>query len=144
MLIEDNQDDSEAIRRGFKGGQHNIPIAWFNSSHKALEHLNLLNQSKKPEDLPTLIMLDLNMPGIDGRELLVLIKQLSFVKHIPIIIFTTSADEKDVLQCYQNGASSYLQKPVVFKKLKEACETLEKYWYGIAITPKTDKNQADP
>ena len=88
--------------------------------------------------LPALILLDLNMPGIDGRKTLALLKQDQTLKKIPVVVLTTSADEKDIEQCYQMGASTYIQKPVDFASLLEAVGRIKDYWFGMALLPKNN------
>jgi two-component system response regulator len=76
------------------------------------------------------------MPGMDGRKTLDTIKKDSTLKQIPVIVLTTSADERDVLACYQMGANTYVQKPVSFEALIEAIRRLKEYWFEIALLPK--------
>lgn len=133
ILIEDNQDDCEVITRGFKACDFSYPIQWFKTSSSALEYL------QNPDNpLPYLIILDLNLPGIDGRTMLESIKLNERLKEIPVIIFTTSSDQKDVKQCYEKGANSYIQKPVNFYQMKEVCKTISQYWFNISILPNYD------
>ena len=83
-----------------------------------------------------MVLLDLNMPGLDGRKTLQLIKENNVLKQIPVIILTTSADERDIEACYQMGANTYVQKPVSFDGLIEAIKRLKEYWFEIALLPK--------
>ena len=83
-----------------------------------------------------LILLDVNMPGLDGKKTLAIIKQDQNLKKIPVVILTTSSDEKDVTQCYELGASTYIQKPVDFEGLVEAVSRIKDYWFGVALLPK--------
>ena len=78
-------------------------------------------------------MLDLNMPGFDGRRLLETIKSTPQLKSIPVVVFSTSSDQKDITQCYASGANTYIQKPVKFDELKRICLSLKEYWYNTAI-----------
>lgn len=140
VLIEDNQDDFEAISRGFKACSIDIPIRWFNDSTKALEHFQALNDSSASQDnAPSVIILDLNMPGINGREVLDKIKGMENLNTIPTVVLTTSTDHNDVFQCYKSGVNTYIQKPVRFQDLKEACDSLKTYWFDTAILPSTEK-----
>lgn len=134
LLIEDNRDDAEAVLRGFSADNNTYPVLHFNSSTSALAHLNdssLLYPA-------SLIILDLNMPGLDGRRMLEIIKSHPKYKSIPVIIFTTSSDQKDVRHCYENGANSYIQKPVNFEQMKSICHTLKEYWFNSAILPEEE------
>ena len=87
-----------------------------------------------------LILLDLNMPGLDGRKTLEIIKQNQALKKIPVVILTTSDDERDVKACYELGANTYVQKPVDFDGLIAAVKRLKQYWFEIALLPKEDEH----
>src|ERR1700744_3763739 len=119
LLVEDNQDDYEATSRAFKKANLRNPIVWCKSGQDALTFLKQEGARKHADnDLrPGLILLDLNMPGMDGRKTLGVIKQDESLKQIPVIILTTSADERDIQSCYQTGANTYVQKPVSFEAL---------------------------
>lgn len=137
LLVEDNADDYEAAIRSFREAHLNNPVHWCKSGRDALDYLQ--HEGKyavgPPAGKPGLVLLDLNMPGIDGRKALAVIKQDKELKKIPVVILTTSADEKDVEQCYELGASTYIQKPVDFEGLVEAISRIKDYWFGIALLP---------
>jgi CheY-like chemotaxis protein len=78
------------------------------------------------------------MPGTDGRKTLGIIKSLPKLKSIPVIIFTTSSDKRDVKQCYDSGANTYIQKPVNFEQMKKICSLLKDYWFNTAILPEDE------
>jgi two-component system, response regulator len=141
LLIEDNEDDFEATLRSLKKNLFLNPVYWCRSGRDALDYLYkrgaYAEADKAPQ--PDLILLDLNMPGIDGRQVLTQIKNDPNLKHIPVVVLTTSADVKDVDQCYQIGASTYIQKPVSFEGLTEAVRKMKDYWFGIAILPRHEK-----
>ncbi len=80
------------------------------------------------------------MPGLDGRRTLEIIKQDNALKKIPVVILTTSNDEKDVQACYQLGANTYIQKPVDLDGLIRAIKELKEYWFEIAILPKDNNH----
>jgi two-component system response regulator len=138
LLVEDNLDDFEATCRAFKKANLSNPIVWCRSGREALDYLKREGAYKdagKPAP-PGLVLLDLNMPGMDGRRTLEAIKQDDTLKRIPVIILTTSADERDIHACYQSGANTYVQKPVSFEGLIEAIRRLKAYWFEIALLPK--------
>jgi two-component system response regulator len=139
LLVEDNIDDYEAVIRSFKKAHLDNPIHWCKSGKDAMDYLK--SEGKYAEAAivtkPALILLDLNMPGVDGRKALGLIKQHPDLKKTPVVILTTSADEKDIEQCYELGASTYIQKPVNFEGLVEAVSRIKEYWFGIALLPRT-------
>ncbi|MDQ8202102.1 response regulator [Pelagicoccus sp. SDUM812003] len=134
LLIEDNYDDYEATERSFRQAKLMNPIHWCKN---AREGLDFLQQRKDgpPEELPCMILLDLNMPGMDGRSALKEIKKDPKVCSIPVIVLTTSSSELDVDFCYHEGASTYIQKPVEFDNLVKAAVRLRDYWFGVALLP---------
>ena len=137
LLVEDNEDFYEATVRSLKKNHFVNPIHWCKSGQEALDYLSRQNAYANEAHTmnPALILLDLNMPGIDGREVLARIKSDANLKTIPVIVLTTSIDPIDVEECYKLGASTYIQKPVSFDGLTEAIRTMQSYWFGIAILP---------
>jgi CheY-like chemotaxis protein len=138
LLVEDNQDDYEATSRAFEKANLCNPIVWCRSGRAALDFLKQEGSYKDASNgsRPGLVLLDLNMPGMDGRKTLEVIKHDDTLKQIPVIILTTSADERDIDSCYQMGANTYMQKPVSFDGLIEAIKRLKAYWFEIALLPK--------
>jgi two-component system response regulator len=138
LLVEDNQDDYEATSRAFVKANLCNPIVWCKSGREALDYLRQEGAYKDrgKDSRPGLVLLDLNMPGMDGRKTLGVIKNDEILKRIPVIILTTSADERDIQACYQTGANTYVQKPVSFDGLLEAIKRLKTYWFEIALLPK--------
>jgi two-component system response regulator len=134
-IIEDNQDDYEAITRAFRTNGLKCSITWYDRAQKYLEYLQEIEQDLDNFLSPSLIILDLNMPGFDGRKILELIKSSHKMQVVPVIILTTSTDDKDIERCYQSGANTYIQKPVNFEKMKKVCSTLEDYWFKVAVLP---------
>jgi len=131
LMIEDSEDDFYATKRAF--GKANLlnPIEHVTSGQAALEYLKSDKNRK-----PSIILLDLNMPGMDGRMTLDHIKHDRLLNKIPVVILTTSNDERDVKACYELGANTYIQKPVDFDGLIFAIKQLKGYWFEIAILPK--------
>ena len=138
LLVEDSEDDYEATIRAFKKADIHNPVAWCRSGKEALDFLHQEGayQKDRKEQHPDLVLLDLNMPGIDGRKTLQLIKEDNDLKKIPVVILTTSGDERDIQACYQMGANSYVQKPVNFDGLIEAVKRIKGYWFDTALLPK--------
>lgn len=137
LLIEDNEDDYEAALRSLKKSHFLNPVHWCRSGQDGLDYLYGKGKYAASDATvrPYLILLDLNMPGIDGRQVLKQIKNDEALRSIPVVVLTTSNDAKDVEQCYQIGASTYIQKPVSFDGLTEAIRTMKDYWFGVAILP---------
>lgn len=137
LLVEDSKDDYEATLRSLQRSEFVHPVHWCKGGQDALDYLNKSGRYADNNDirLPNLILLDLNMPGIDGRQVLEHIKNDDKLKTIPVVILTTSSNVTDVEKCYNMGASTYIQKPVNFDGLTEALRTLKNYWFGVAILP---------
>jgi len=137
LLVEDNVDDYDAAIRSFKAAHLDNPVHWSKSGADALDYL----RSEGPyahgpaAPKPALVLLDLNMPGIDGKKVLAIVKQDPALRKLPIVILTTSSDERDVAECYDLGASSYIQKPVDFDGLIGAVSRIKEYWFGVALLP---------
>lgn len=135
LLVEDSVDDYNAAMRSFQKVRFNTPVHWCKSGQSALDYLR-----EQQYDLPCLILLDLNMPGLDGRKTLEIIKKDASLKRIPVVILTTSSDENDVKSCYELGASTYIQKPVDFEGLIGAVQRIKEYWFEIALLPGEKKS----
>lgn len=141
LLVEDSEDDYEATTRAFKKANLHNSVQWCKSGRDALDFLHREGVYAGMEtERPGLVLLDLNMPGMDGRKTLQLIKEDASLKRIPVIILTTSADERDIAECYQRGANTYVQKPVSFEGLIEAIKRLKEYWFEIALLPKDENH----
>ena len=106
------------------------------------ELLDFLYQRGKFEDSPRpgLILLDLNMPRMDGREALKHIKNDADLKRIPVIVLTTSKAEEDIVRSYDLGVNSFISKPVTFDELVEVTKRIGDYWFGIVELPKNTDN----
>jgi CheY-like chemotaxis protein len=104
---------------------------------EALDFLHRRGRYAAPADAPRpgIILLDLNLPGTDGREVLHEIKRAQPLACIPVVVLTTSSDDRDVQACYQAGANSYVQKPVDLDLFMTAIERLSSYWFEIVILP---------
>lgn len=137
LIVEDNEDDYEATRRSFMKNHFINPLSWSRSAEEALRVLRSADALGGEGAMPDLILLDLNMPGMDGREFLEIIKAEEHLKSIPVVVLTTSSDASDIERCYQLGASTYIQKPVSFDGLTQAVRTMKDYWFGIALLPST-------
>jgi two-component system response regulator len=141
LLVEDNIDDYDATIRSFKAAHLRNPIQWCNSGKDALDYLRHEGSysQRTAGAMPALVLLDLNMPGLDGRRVLAIVKQDTALRRIPIIILTTSNDQRDVTECYEMGASTYIQKPVDFDGLIRAVSHINDYWFGVALLPGSPK-----
>lgn len=135
LLVEDSPEDFETTQRAFRRSGLKNPILRCADGDEALDFL-FHRGSHADSPRPGVILLDLNLPGTDGREVLSEIKANDDLKQIPVIVLTTSADERDVQACYQAGASSYIQKPVDVEGFMKAIERLNDYWFEVVILPR--------
>ncbi|MDY7015839.1 MAG: response regulator [Cyanobacteriota bacterium] len=135
LVIEDSDEDFEALRRMMSRSPRAIPVYRCSNGDEALDFLyregEYRDRAKVPR--PSMILLDLNLPGTDGREVLEQIKQDRSLKTIPVVVFTTSSNPRDIENCYQNGANSYILKPMEIGKLKKEVKTLIDYWFETVV-----------
>jgi two-component system response regulator len=137
LLVEDSPDDYEATERSFRRNNVANPLVWAKNGQEALDYLYRrgAHAGRDADAAPCMVLLDLNMPGLSGHAVLEEIKRDEALKRIPVLVLTTSADQRDIDRCYELGASTYIQKPVVFEKLVEAVGRIKDYWFEVAILP---------
>lgn len=137
LVVEDSNEDFEVLQRLLGRSTLTIPIQRCVNGDQALAFLygTGFYEDRQRSPLPGLIMLDLNLPGTDGREVLRRIKQDKVFKTIPIIVFTTSNNPHDIEDCYQYGVNSYIIKPIDFAKLKRDIQTIVSYWFEVTTLP---------
>lgn len=135
FLVEDSPEDHIAIMRALEQSGLEHPVLHFVDGGAAIEHLRDRGAfvGREGNALPCLIVLDLNLPGLDGLEVLRAIKSDHELRSIPVVIFSTSCDPRDVGRCYDAGANSYVVKPSNFCEFVEAIATIHRYWTLIAL-----------
>ena len=138
LLVEDSPEDYEATVRALGKSRLRNPILHCKDGDDALDFLYQRGAYADPGAAPRpgVILLDLNLPGTDGRDVLAVIKRDEHLKAIPVIVLTTSSDERDIATCYQEGANSYVTKPVDIDGFLHAIQMLQGFWFEIAIYPK--------
>ena len=124
LIVDDDADDREIIRDAFKSAINEHEYIFIENGDKLLEYLERYAE----QGAPSLIMLDLNMPGKDGRETLREIKNDSRYHHIPTIVFTTSSSLRDKQIVYGLGANCFITKPDTFNKLIDLTASISKLW----------------
>jgi len=136
LVIEDNTEDFTALGRAFRKHGLQNPVLRCEDGDQALEYLQGYGTiSQWPSDLPTIILLDLNMPGTDGRTVLRILKQDPRLFKIPVIILTTSSNNEDIEECYRLGANSYVTKPINYPALEEKVRLIMRYWLEFNQLP---------
>jgi two-component system response regulator len=138
LMVEDSPEDFHATIRAFEKAGLANPIIRCEDGDEALSYLFCHGKFAPPAKAPRpgIILLDLNLPGTDGHEVLVAIKNNAELKKIPVIVLTTSCEKSDIDRCYSAGASSYICKPVDLAGLMGAIQRLKDYWFEIVIFPK--------
>ncbi len=134
LLIEDSRADAKIIERALREGAVPHRLTVVTDGRQALDYLHsLLEDRADPDGSPDLILLDLNLPGIDGHQVLAQIKTDNRLRVLPVVVLTTSCREEDVVQTYQAGANTYIAKPAEFARYRELVTTLRTYWLDTAL-----------
>jgi len=136
LLVEDNPNDVELILHVFQWSNlgDRVHVAW--DGEEALDYLfGKGSYDKKPAGRPKVILLDLKLPKIDGLEVLRKIKGEIATRSIPVVVFTSSREERDIVESYNLGVNSYIVKPVQFDQFANAIRDLGHYWQGINLPP---------
>ena len=133
LIAEDSDEDFDVLVLTFRRCNIVNPVLRCESGEEVLTTLDRISDAK--EGLPCLIFLDLNLIGLDGREVLKSLKTSSVYKHIPVIVLTTSANPKDVNFCYEAGANSYSVKPVDLEKFENFIGLIKSYWFDHSVLP---------
>lgn len=138
LMAEDDLDDQMLVQEAFEEVYLKNPLQFVNDGEELMDYLHRRGEytSLKAEPLPGLILLDLNMPRMDGREALKEIKNDPKLRKIPIVILTTSKADEDVVKSYDLGASSYIVKPVTLQNLMNVARSLGQYWIEIVTLPR--------
>jgi two-component system, chemotaxis family, response regulator Rcp1 len=135
LLIEDSPSDAALTIEALKAGKIGNRLNHVEDGAEAMAYLRRQGKYAKAAR-PDLIMLDLNLPKKDGREVLAELKGDPDLKVIPIIVLTTSRSDKDILQSYQLNANCYITKPVDFPNFIEVVKTIEQFWLTVVTLPK--------
>jgi CheY-like chemotaxis protein len=132
LLVEDSALDAELTMRGLKDEKLANRITWLKSGEEALDYVfRRGNFAGRNDSGPKMILLDLKMPGIGGIEVTKEIKGNEATRRIPIVIMTSSREEKDIIDTYNLGANSYIVKPLNFESLAEVARQIGFYWLAI-------------
>jgi len=136
LLVEDNSDDVELTLRALMRSGITNPVVTVRDGAQALDYLNRRGAYQhREEPQPSLILLDLKLPRVDGLEVLEQIKADPRLKVVPVVMLTSSRHERDVTQAYQLGVNSYIRKPTDFSEFLRIAGTLGTYWFGIVELP---------
>jgi Response regulator containing a CheY-like receiver domain and an HTH DNA-binding domain len=131
LIAEDDADDRFLLQTAFVENGFNDRLCFVENGVEVLDHLMKL-ETNDAASLPRFILLDLNMPKKDGREVLKELKQNEKFKNIPVVIFSTTNNEQEMRRCYELGANSYITKPNSFENLLKTVAALRSYWLQTA------------
>ena len=137
MLIEDNLDDIDLIKRALSKNNIQNELIVISDSISALDYLTKRGQyaSLPEQELPSVILLDLNLPVVNGFELLRQIRNNERTKLVPVVILTSSEEEEDIVNGFSHGANSYVRKPLVFEEFLDAISKIGMYWLLLNEPP---------
>jgi CheY-like chemotaxis protein len=134
MLIEDSRADAMIVERALRDGGVPHRLTVIPDGRQALDYLfGLLDEPAEPDRQPDLILLDLNLPGLDGHQVLDRIKTDPRLRVLPVVVLTTSCREEDVLRTYQAGANTYIPKPAEYSGYRQVLSALRTYWLDTAL-----------
>ena len=136
LIANDDEDTRFLVQEALREVRLAIRSEFVKNGEQVLDYLYRRGEYAGSNwDRPDLILLDLNMPRLDGREALTLIRSDPDLQQIPVVILTTSHRSGDILLCYRLGANSFISKPVTFEGLVEVMKTLCQYWFEIVSLP---------
>ena len=135
LIAEDDADDRFLLQSAFEENGFNDKLHFVENGVELMEYLNTFISNDNGVKVPHFILLDLNMPKKDGREVLKEIKQNPVLKRIPVIILSTTNNEQDMKRCYELGANSYITKPNSFESLIKTVAALRSYWINTTSIP---------
>jgi len=138
LLVEDNPGDVRLTQEALKEGKVYNNLHWAKDGVEALEFLRRQGKHAKAPR-PDIILLDLNLPKKDGREVLAVVKNDADLKHIPVVVLTTSEAEEDVLKSYSLHANCYVTKPVGLAKFIHVVQSIDRFWLTVVTLPPADR-----
>lgn len=136
LVADDDADDRFLLENAFKEEKITNAVLYFKDGVELIDHLTRkVTETEEELTIPGLILLDLNMPRKDGRQVLKEIKNNPRLRFIPVLVFTTSEAEKDIEESYQLGANSYIVKPNDYTKLTDLIKAIRDFWLGSVTLP---------
>ncbi|MFO0891281.1 MAG: response regulator [Isosphaeraceae bacterium] len=137
LIVDDSDEHFEAVRRAFAKAGITNPVRRCGDGDEALDYLFRRGAFADPESAPrpAVVLLDLNLPGTDGREVLDQLKSDETLRVLPVVVLSTSSSPGDIELCYRTGASSYIVKPVRFDEFLKTVENLKSYWFDTVALP---------
>ncbi len=146
LIVDDNPDHIRIISWALEQNKNKVRTVLVRDGQTALDFLKSCSpgeEAARVKGRPDLIFLDLNLPRVDGREVLKYIKSTSSFRRIPVIVFSSSEREEDITTAYELGANTYISKAAVFDEFSQAMDIINRYWGQIAMLPRTDREGTD-
>ncbi len=146
LIVDDNPDHIRIISWALEQNKNRVRTVLVRDGQTALDHLTskcVVDESGNPATRPDMIFLDLNLPKIDGREVLKFIKSTPAYRSIPVIVFSSSEREEDISTAYELGANTYISKSTVFDEFSQAMDVINRYWGQIALLPRINPEGTD-
>ena len=143
LLVEDNPDDITICQRALKEAKIINKVYIVRDGQEALDFLKHEGQYKEPatSPIPGLILLDINLPKVNGLDVLKIIKEDALLKNIPVVVLTVSKRDEDILKGYNRGCNSFIQKPVDFDKFVQVVKEVSLYWGLLNVEPPKNGKQ---
>ena len=137
LLAEDDRGDQELTRRALEEGKIRNDLRIVEDGEEALAYLFRRGKYKDPatSPRPDLLLLDLNLPRVDGRQVLERVRADSKLRRMAVVVLTTSRQEEDILRSYELGCNSFITKPVGMDQFIRVIQALEEYWFQIVVLP---------
>jgi len=135
LVAEDDMDDKFMLQTIFEDSGKSDLLEFVENGLELINYLDHINKNEDTLFYPHFILLDLNMPKMDGRQALKELKNHSAYKKIPVIIFSTTKNETEINRCYELGANSYIVKPYNYKELTQIMDAVNSYWLNTAEIP---------
>ena len=138
LLVDDNVDDVELTLLAFEKVQLDADIVVARDGLEALDYLfgTGKHAGRDVREMPSLVLLDLKMPKLDGLSVLKRIREDERTRHVPVVVLTSSTEQRDVTESYRNWVNSYVRKPVNFKQFEEVSKQLGLYWTWLNVLPR--------
>jgi len=133
LLVEDNPDDEALALRAMKKNARKVDMIVARDGVEALDYL--LDQNRSGAELPTLVLLDINLPRLNGLEVLKRLRDNIRTQYMPVVMLSSSNEDKDIDQSYEYGCNSYVRKPVDFRTFSDMIAEVEHYWLNLNEAP---------
>lgn len=137
LLVEDNEGDIVLTTEALNEGKLNNTVSVVRDGWEAMQYLEK-NGTFASAKTPDLVLLDINLPKINGLEVLSRIKKSPDLKHIPVVILTTSSDDRDITKSYENHSNCYITKPVDINSFLKVIASIENFWISVVELPKNN------